>query len=206
MQYTNRDAYLTITLPDVLGHHQSLDYVTVWLKAPQATAFAEVTTGLDLVHVESTLYQLKLPANLLTTFGDFRIRVDMYEDTLKTTFSSAVYDRFDVAESTASPALPADTCLLVGNVKDVAGRPPSWQGIDVSYRPYTFPQVHQSAAITSEFVRTVTNIDGYFEMPVIRGTKIVFEIPRCGVRCQYDVPYDQDVINMVDVFNAIITS
>jgi hypothetical protein len=206
MNYTYRDAYFVATMDDVLGHHQSLDFVTLFIKQPSSTIFDEITSGAELSYIEEDLYNVKIPANLLTTAGQFLIKFMIYEDDLKQTLWSTKYAGVDVAESPVRNTLPPNTCLLVGNVKDVAGRPPSWQGVEVSYRPYTFPQVQQSSAITSETISTVTNLEGGFEMPVTRGTKIVFEIPRCGVRCQYDVPYDLDVINMIDVFNSIINS
>jgi hypothetical protein len=198
MQYVYRDAYLTLDMPLV-------EYFKVFVRLPNVASFVELDPTPELTAIigdEGVL--LKVPAAILTTFGEYTLKVVSYTD-LSMTTPVGVFSRcFDVSESQARTLLPADTCLLVGSVRDIAGRPPSWQGIDVCFKPYNHPQIHQSAVITSEPVRTVTNIEGYFEMPVIRGTKIVFEIPRCGVRFQYDVPYDLDVINMVDVFNAII--
>jgi hypothetical protein len=198
MQYVYRDAFLTIDMP-------MTEYVKVFIRLPNSNAFVEVDPTPELTSITGDDDLLvKIPAALLTTFGEYTLKVVGYTDISMTTVAGTFSRYFDVAESPARTVLPADTCLLVGSVRDIAGRPPSWQGIDVCFKPYNHPQIHQSAVITSEPVRTVTNIEGYFEMPVIRGTRIVFEIPRCGVRFQYDVPYDLDVINMVDVFNAII--
>jgi hypothetical protein len=200
MQYVYRDAYLTVDM-------STAEHYKVFLRLPNATAFVEIDPAPILAPVtgEGSEVLVKIPAALLTIFGEYTLKVVTYTDVDMTTVVGVFSRYFDVAESPVRQIVSADTCLLVGSVKDVAGRPPSWQGVEVFFRPYTHPQVHQSSVISSEPVRTLTNLEGYFEMPVIRGTKIVFEIPRCGVRFQYDVPYDLDVINMVDVFNAIIS-
>jgi len=50
------------------------------------------------------------------------------------------------------------------------------------------------------------NYLGNFEIPVVKGSTILVEIPLCALRFKYEVPLNQDTIDFVAVIQAFINT
>jgi len=189
MYYVNDDAFLQVKLGE---SGLTYDQVTAELLAPNGIQFEAIEfEELDFQSATGLWYRVRIPAQLLTINGCYVL-----------TISHAGGDTehvFDVAYPHLGEGLPPQTALLIGNIRNIAGEAPVWQQVEVKVRGQNFPTVAGNSILLGKPGIWLTDHTGDFKIPIIRGSRIEVEIPACGVRFKYDVPHDQDIIDVAEI-------
>lgn len=102
-----------------------------------------------------------------------------------------IIGNFDVDPAPLSFLASAQTCIVTGNVIDLAGRALSDQNqsLTISFRVSKVPQqVGGQSIISSRLITTTTDCFGNFSVALLRGAKVVMEADPLGLKQQFTVP------------------
>lgn len=98
------------------------------------------------------------------------------------------YDQFDVVAVPLSTAtIPQNICVLTGSIVDIGGAP--GKGQMITARLVDFPGGASGAVIASDPIRTVPDVNGNFQLPLVQGKTVILEIDRTAVKVQIVVPF-----------------
>jgi hypothetical protein len=97
--------------------------------------------------------------------------------------------------STVAIAPDPSLCVVFGTVRNAGGTPIA--AAKVAAFASAVPQAVGGAQVTQQPVSTVTDADGYFELPLARGASVRFSISHTGVDTVLAVP-DADSIDVTE--------
>jgi hypothetical protein len=105
-----------------------------------------------------------------------------------TKFDNFVYDEFSIEPSPGSiaPLVPPGICVISGTLKDIGGNIP--RNCRVSARAVDYPVRAGEALINSDAVYTYPDSLGNFQLSLLQGATVIFEIERTAIRNQVTVP------------------
>lgn len=166
--------------------------LTVDVKKQGESAFTnKVLAAEDLVEISDGFYSLVFSSSDTDTIGEVLFRA-----------SGAGFDNFEfdkflvVSVPVGVDQIPADTCLIQGNVRDIGGNP----AVDhrVSVRPASTPV--QSGDTILSTITTIAHTDnlGNFNVALLRNQIALIEVNQTGVKFQFTVP-DQVSALLVDL-------
>lgn len=172
------------------------------IAAIDASALQQVAQDLAQLTVALTALEGQLEAGV-ANLGELNQTLNTLKDQLTVDIDRLETDltTFENALDRLVQTLPEDpaVCLLIGNIRNISGRAPTWEKVEILIRPLLLPQASGTSLLCTQVTHWFSNYNGDFTIPVIRGSKVLIEIPLCGVRFQYDVPVDKDNIDLVDV-------
>lgn len=200
MYYTYRTAFVPVRYTELYTGS-----LKAYLKRPSQDLFSSLADDAVSVLAEEGWFTVHIPSGEVTEFGRFILRVGPDPDPITgLPRGPQVYEFFDVAQSPQKDHVPPDVCLLVGNIARLSGEAPRWGTTEVRVKATDFPFIStESVAVNSETITTTTDLSGHFEIPVVRGSRVIVEIPNCGLRCTITVPYDKDVVDVIDIYKSM---
>jgi hypothetical protein len=91
-------------------------------------------------------------------------------------------------------------CIVSGNILDLGGEPSteSW----LNFRVAKTPSVLGGSLVEGKILRTIPDAYGNFSVVLLRGKKVIVEIPQAGLRHTISVP-EQETANLVDLLPPI---
>lgn len=147
----------------------------------------------DFVEIGGGLYVLKWSEEDMNTLGSFYF-----------TITGAGFDgvtrEIEIFAATVGSLISPTSCIITGNISDLGGDP--GQGAEVMFRLAKRPSANTNAFILAEPVRTNPDVYGTFSVVLVRGVKVVVEIPKAGLRHLIEVP-DQESANLIDLLPPI---
>jgi hypothetical protein len=168
--------------------------VTAKVKKAGAVVLSTKTlvTG-DWVELGFGLYMIKWSAADMDTLGPFFFRL-----------SGVLFDTqsksFDVDPASFASFVPADVCVIMGNIRDLGGNPAMMS--DIIIRGSDFPAQSGISLVTSDIIRFRPDFYGNFTVPVLRLQKVIFEIEKTGIRNEITVP-NLPTANLLDLLPPI---
>lgn len=111
-------------------------------------------------------------------------------------FDNFISDEFDVDTPVAEASSLPGTCLISGNVATLGGN--AGNGVPILIRGIDYPIIAETSLLTSEPLRIYTGPTGDFQVRLVRGTTVIFEVERTGFRLQVQVP-DRGTARLVDL-------
>lgn len=109
--------------------------------------------------------------------------------------------KFDIEPVPLSTLLAPGKCVVSGSIMDLGGEggTESW----ISFRVAKTPSVAGGSLVEGKIIRTVPDVFGNFSVVLLRGKKVVVEIPQSGLKHTITVP-DQETANLVDILPPIV--
>jgi hypothetical protein len=169
------------------------DVTCKFRKQGQTSLTSKTLTSTSWVEIGLGYYALKWSAVDLNTVGSFLF-----------TLSGPDFDNFTHAElSVVAPSsvTPPEMCVISGNLRDIGGKVPHNTRIVV--RPAEFPARFGQNVIQADALVTTVDIDGQFELAVVRNSVVIIEIERSGIRSQITIP-DQASANILDLLPPMV--
>lgn len=198
IQYSTayRTVYLTLADTPATGVAHSAVAV-MYKKSGQAVWTTKTLTLSDWSELGGGMYSIRFSASEMNTTGDFTFTLN------GPAFDNFVYDEFTIEPSLAGfipqPTIPSQ-CVVSGFVAGSNGLPPSM--IKIVARPVQLPARHGNMIVTGDVVWTFADAYGNFSLPLIRGSTVLIQIERTGVRAQITVP-DAPAANLLDLLPPI---
>ncbi|MGH7194141.1 MAG: hypothetical protein ACREJM_11530, partial [Candidatus Saccharimonadales bacterium] len=161
--------------------------------APAALAAKVLATG-DWFEIGGGAYLMRFAATELTQVGKLAFSVI-------NTLWAPVYDATDVDPAPLSFLASPATCIITGNIVDLAGRALSDQNqsLTISFRISSVPQqVGNQSIISTRLITTTTDVFGNFSVALLRNAQVVMEADPLGLKQQFTVP-DQDSATILSV-------
>lgn len=112
-----------------------------------------------------------------------------------------VEGHFSVDPVPLSTLVAPERCVVSGNIIDIGGEvgTESW----ITFRIAKTPSVSGASMIEGKIIRTVPDVFGNFSVTLLRGKKVVVEIPQSGLKHTITVP-DQETASLVDILPPIV--
>lgn len=158
-------------------------------KSGQIGFTPKVLTTENWVNLGSGYYTIKFAAEDMGRVGTF-----VYTLT-GSGFDNFGYDEFTVLA--APDKTIEDKCIVSGQFIGLAGANPGLQ-IRVSARPVEFPAKSGNRVVVADDVSTYLDHEGKFELPLLRGSTCIIEVPRAAIRHQIEIP-DQASADLMDL-------
>ncbi len=162
------------------------------------TAFVTKTMAVeDWVELGEGFYALKFSEEDTDTLGEifYRITSTGYS------FFDEVTGKVDVVAPLINALITPQTCLVSGNVVDLGGDP--GLDVDITWRIAKTPSVASDSIVDGRILRTRPDAFGNFSVILLRGKKVVVDMPRSGLKHTITVP-DQDAATLVDILPPIL--
>lgn len=168
--------------------------LVISIKKPSSTEFepAKEVLPFQVVEAEEGLYNIKIDKEDIPEIGIYYFKLEAYE------FNTLIKQ-----EATYDPrtgAVPPSLCVVTGTIRNLSGDVKVFEGVEVTARLLNLPKFIDGNLIVSDRVRTFTNFEGFFSLPLIRGSKVIFEIKATGKRFQTTIP-DTDLVSIEDLDN-----
>jgi hypothetical protein len=150
----------------------------------------------DWLELGGGYYVLKVAGSLLSPLGSVAIKL------------SGLSIAINVKESWIEPlpptfAIAANQCAIFGNIMDLTGDS-IYKDYLISFHLVSVPQkVGNVGLVSSDKVFARPDAFGNFSIVLLRGTTVLVEIERAGVRNQIIVPCDVASANLIDLLPPI---
>lgn len=181
MYYLGHDIF--INLEEKLFNKNSV--LKAFLLAPSGEKFKEIFPEFKTIEFDKlNIIKCIIKSEIIEEFGEYSLFI---EDQNGANFIKSL------SVSIPYPGYKADneTIILYGFINAISGKPSSHnKRYMVSVRPVDLPLQLQTNFITGECIQTYTNIDGYFELVIAKGAKVIIEIPEIPIKFQYYIGYD----------------
>jgi len=114
---------------------------------------------------------------------------------------SYIEGSFSIEPVPLSVLIAPGKCVISGNIVDIGGDvgTESW----INFRIAKTPSVAGTSIVEGKLLRTVPDVFGNFSVVLLRGKKVIVEIPQSGLKHTITVP-DQETANLVDILPPII--
>lgn len=112
-----------------------------------------------------------------------------------------VSGQFDIEPQPLSTLIAPERCVVSGNIIDIGGEvgTESW----ITFRIAKTPSISGASMVEGKIVRTVPDVFGNFSVTLLRGKKVVVEIPQSGLKHTITVP-DRETASLVDILPPIV--
>lgn len=170
---------------------EGLSDLALHVKRPDSSAFEEI---------ELEEENIKDVGN---GFYDFHLLKEDVRETGTYIFQVLGYQLEEFVEREALPkplsSSPSpEVCIVTGNVRNISGQASIDQNTHVTVRPLELPVVSHENLLLGNKHSTVTDFDGFFSLPVVRNSTVIFEIKDAGVRFRTEIP-DVDTIRIEEL-------
>lgn len=148
-------------------------------KAGQVSFDTKVLNSLTWINLGSGYYTIKFSADDMSRVGSF-----IY------TLAGAGFDNFAFDEFTVLPVQDysvRDKCIVYGQFVGISGNNPG-DLIKITATPVEFPAKYRNRILAAGAVYTFLDHEGKFQLPLLRGTVCLIEVPRAGIRHQVQIP------------------
>lgn len=162
--------------------------VAKYRKQGSTTLSTKALSVSNWIEVGFGFYILKWDSQDTDTLGSFFFTLS------GTPFDNFTFQTFGIIEPNIVPE--PDTCVVTGSLRDVGGNVP--QNTRISFRPVEFPAKYGLSIIQADPVQTVANVDGEFQVRLVRNSIVVVEIERAGIKHQITIP-DQASADLTDL-------
>ena len=135
-------------------------------------------------------YNFSVPASYLDMTGTYQFRITAYE--------LEIFIERECLPLPLSSAPSPDVCVVNGNIRNVSAQVDSFQQVAVLAMPLKLPAISQANLTLGKRVLTYTDHNGFFQLPLIIGMRVLFEIRDTGVRFEATIP-DQPTIRIEDL-------
>lgn len=122
----------------------------------------------------------------------------IYEASFKVTRTTGIIDYQTVDIPRGSSAPVATMCTVYGTVVDLAGNPMANTGIEVAIDRERLPRFAQHLVLSGTEYNTVTDANGYFAIPLVRGALATLHVKESDLKCEFTVP-DLVQVNVEDI-------
>lgn len=186
-----RNIYLTLADVPATGLTPG-DVVCKYRKDGQTALTTKTLDGSNWIEVGDGFYILKFTATEMDTLGYFFFTLS------GPGFDNFLYDEFTIEPNpaTAEGFVPPEICVVSGSVRNVGGQVSSQ--VRVVARPVQFPTTYGSNLINADAQWTYINSDGSFQLSLVRGSTVIIEIDRAGIRHQVVIP-DAPTADLLDL-------
>jgi hypothetical protein len=170
----------------------------VQLRKTGETSFSTKALAVsDWVDLGDGFYALSFSEADTDTLGElfYRVTTSGYTD------FDEVTGKIDVEAPYVNALLTPQTCLVSGNITDLGGEPGT--DSDITWRIAKTPSVSGESVVDGRLLRTRPDAFGNFSLPLLRGKKVVVDIPKAGLKHTITVP-DQETANLVDLLPPIV--
>lgn len=158
------------------------DDVTVAIKKQNESSFTnKVLATEDWVEIGDGFYALKFSTTDTNTVGELLFTVSGAD------FDNFEFDKFLIeAVPVGVDQIPADTCLIQGNVRDIGGD----AAVDhrVFIRPADIPAQSGDTILSSIPKISHTDNLGNFNVALLRNQIVLIDVNNTGVKIQFTVP------------------
>jgi hypothetical protein len=193
LQNQGADRTVYLTKVDVPATTVTYADITVKYKKNGQSVFTTKTvTPSEWVNLGNGIYTLRFTASEMDTTGDFLFTVE------GPLFDNFIYDEFTIepAPAGSGPAVLPGICVVSGAVRNVQNLNP--QLLKIVFRPVEFPARYNMTMIAADAIVTFPDAYGNFSVQLIRGSVVIVEIERAGIRSQITVP-DAASANLLDL-------
>lgn len=163
-------------------------------KAGQIGFSTKDLSGDNWINLGEGFYTIKFSAADMSRVGSFIYKLEGDD------FDNFAYDEFVILP--ASDTTVADKCIVSGQFVNLAASNPGMQ-VRVSARPVEFPARIGDRMVTAGEVYTFLDHTGSFELPLLRGSTCIFEVPRAAIRHQIEIP-DAASANLIDLLPPFV--
>ena len=192
-----KSIYLTLVDAPALGVLPT-DVVCRYKKEGQTSLTTKTLTSANWFELGNGFYTIRFTALETDTQGS------LFYTLISTKFDNFIYDDFTIEppSSAAAPFVPPGFCQVSGNLLTVGNTIPV--GTPITFRPALFPLTVNGAVVTADKVMTYPDITGAFQVNLIRGSLVIVEIERTGVRAQIQIPdaTTADLMDLLPPFGA----
>jgi hypothetical protein len=152
--------------------------------------------NITLVEIIDGFYRLEIVQEASLEVGNY-IALVVSNEPVDAAFE-ALQLPYSVTPKPVGANIPANICIVHGNIKDISGRDMAGS-TPIIFRNVDFPGVQGSSLINANKYETNTDAFGNFSAPLIRGRKVNMEIQAAGLRVQFTVP-DLQTASVTDLF------
>jgi hypothetical protein len=148
-------------------------------KAGQVSFDTKVLSSMTWINLGSGYYTIKFSADEMSRVGSF-----VY------TLTGTGFDNFAFDEFTVLPIQDysvRDKCVVFGQFVGIDGNNPG-DLIKITATPVEFPAKYRNRILAARSVYTYLDHEGKFQLPLLRGTTCLIEVPRAGIRHQVNIP------------------
>jgi hypothetical protein len=157
----------------------AFDQVTVNIKKMGLGFSEKLLVEADWVDEGSGFYTIKWSASDMSTLGNLTF-------TLEYPYQIDIYSsQFSVVPAPIQYSTPAQICVVTGSIRDITGTAMS---TDIIFRPPHVPTTAGGSIVGAGLVRTATDAFGNFSVGLIRGTSVLVEIEKAGIRYVVSIP------------------
>lgn len=171
--------------------------VTVSVRKTGVYSFAVKTmSALNWKEIGAGYYAIIWSSEDMGTLGDFYYTVTHHGGPIFTRLEG----NFSIYPVPLATLAAPERCIISGNIIDIGGEvgSESW----ITFRIAKTPSASGASLIEGKILRTVPDVFGNFSVVLLRGKKVVVEIPQSGLKHTITVP-DQETASLVDVLPPI---
>lgn len=167
--------------------------VTLNVKKPESLVFEEVVLNTtNFKEAIDNYYNITIPLEIADQLGTYIFKVD------ETVGPSTQYLERECLPQPLSSTPAPGTCVVNGNVRNVTGGMSNYNNTIVTAQPLKLPAEVSGSLILGGKVKTYTDHDGYFSLPLVIGMTVIIEVPDAGVRFQTIIP-DEATVRIEDL-------
>lgn len=171
----------------------AFDQITVNIKKMGLSFSEKSLTSADWADEGEGFYTIKWSAGDMNTIGNFTF-------TLEYPYQIDIYSaQFSVVPVPIQYSVPAEVCVVTGNILDIAG---TAMFTDIIFRPPHVPSTAGGSIVGAGLIRTSTDAFGNFSARLIRGTSVLVEIEKAGIRYIISIP-DAASARLIDILPPI---
>ena len=157
----------------------AFDQITVNIKKMGSSFSEKSLAEADWTDEGAGFYTVRWSVADMNTLGNFTF-------TLEYPYQIDVYsDQLSVVPAPIQYGTPAQICVVTGNILDITGAP---MFTDIVFRPPHVPSTAAGSIVGAGLVRTTTDAFGNFSVGLIRGTSVLVEIEKAGIRYIVSIP------------------
>ena len=157
-------------------------------KSGQIGFSSKLLTIENWINLGGGYYNLKFSVEDMSRVGTFVYTL------VGADFDNFAYDEFVIlaAEDTTTK----DKCIVSGQFISLSGD--TAKQIRVTARTVDFPAKTGDRIVSGDEVFTYLDFQGKFELPLLRGSTVIIEVPRAAIRNQVNIP-DTATANLIDL-------